>query len=89
MSRPFLVLDRRAVLEEEADDLHRRTFKAWHSPKGLGGFGFGIAGAAWSVATANPVPAALAALGASSGMLPSKAEGNAYSYLFDAGTYLS
>jgi hypothetical protein len=80
---------RRAMLEEEADDLRRRTFKAWRTPKALSGFSLGIAGAAWSVATANPVPAVLAALGAGLGMLPAKAEGSAYSYLFDSSRHLS
>jgi hypothetical protein len=88
--RKRALADRRSMLEEQADDLRRRTVKAWRSPKALGGFSLGIAGAAWSVATANPVPAALAALAAGLGMLPpGKAEGSAYSYLFDAGRHLN
>jgi hypothetical protein len=89
VDRERALADRRAELEEEAADLRRRTFEAWRSPKALGGFGLGLAGAVWSVATANPVPAALALLGAGFGMLPGKAEGSAYSYLFDASAHLS
>jgi hypothetical protein len=48
------------------------------------GFALGIAGAAWSIATGTPIPAALTAIGAGLKMLPSKAHGSAYSYLFDA-----
>lgn len=76
--------DRRADLEDEARDLRERATKAWPSPKAVSAFGLGIAGAAWSIAAGNPVPAVLAAIGAGLAMLPSKAEGSAYSYLFDA-----
>ncbi len=76
--------DRRADLEDEARDLRRSALAAWRSPKDVAGFGLGITGAVWSIATANPIPAALAAIGAGLKMLPSRAEGSAYSYLFDA-----
>lgn len=46
--------------------------------------GLGIAGAAWSIATGSPIPATLTAIGAGLGMLPNKAHGGVYSYLFDA-----
>lgn len=82
--RARALADRRADLQDEARDLRERASKAWRSPKAVSGFGLGISGAAWSVATGNPVPAALAALGAGLGMLPGKAEGSAYSYLFEA-----
>ncbi len=75
---------RRADLQDEARDLRRRTLAAWRSPKDVTGFALGITGAAWSIATGNPMPAALTAIGAGLKMLPSKAEGSAYSYLFDA-----
>lgn len=87
--RDRALADRRRELEEEADELRRRTFEAWRSPMDLSGFGLGIAGAAWSLATANPVPAVLGAFGAGLAMLPDKAEGSAYSYLFDVGRYLT
>jgi hypothetical protein len=76
--------DRRADLEDEASDLRRRSLQAWRSPKDVTGFGLGIAGAAWSIATANPLPAILTAIGAGLKMLPSNAAGRAYSYLFEA-----
>jgi hypothetical protein len=71
--------DRQADLEDEARDLRRRALAVWRSPKDVTGFGLGIAGAAWSIATANPIPAVLTAIGAGLEMLPIKAEGSAYS----------
>jgi len=82
--RPRALNDRRADLQDEARDLRRRSIEAWRSPKDVTGFGLGITGAAWSFATANPIPAILTAIGAGLKMLPSKAAGSAYSYLFDA-----
>ncbi len=82
--RARALADRRTELEEEAHDLKRRSLKAWHSGKDVTGFSLGIAGAAWSIATANPIPAILTAIGAGLKMLPSKEEGSAYSYLFEA-----
>ena len=82
--RPRLLLDRRAEIREQAHDLHQRALSAWKQPKDVVGFGFGLMGAAWSIATHNPVPAALAALGAIMKMLPAGASGSAYSYLFSA-----
>lgn len=76
--------DRRADLQDEARDLRRRTLVAWRSPKDVTGFGLGITGAAWSISTGTPIPAVLTAIGAGLKMLPSKAQGSAYSYLFDA-----
>ncbi len=76
--------DRRADLADEARDLRSRASSAWKSPKDVAGFGLGLTGAAWSVMTGNPVPAALGALGAGLRMLPSRATGSAYSYLFRA-----
>ena len=77
--------DRRAELEEAARDLRGRARRVWKSPVDVTGFGLGIAGAAWSLAMHNPVPAALAALGVGLRMLPKKPAGNVYSYLFAAG----
>ena len=76
--------DRSSDLRDEARDLRERARASWREPKDVAGFGLGIAGAAWSLATMNPVPAALGALGAGLRMLPSKASGSAYSYLFQA-----
>lgn len=82
--RARALADRRADLADEARDLRERATEAWRSPKAVSGFGLGITGAAWSVATGNPVPAVLAAIGAGLGMLRGNAEGSAYSYLFEA-----
>ncbi len=64
------------------------ALQAWRSPKDVTGFALAITGAGWSVATASPIFAALAALGAGLSMLPSRADGGAYSYLFEAGKRL-
>ena len=76
--------DRRAELQDEARDLRRRALENWRSGKDIAGFGLGLTGAAWALASGDPEPAALTALGAGLRMLPSKASGSAYSYLFRA-----
>jgi hypothetical protein len=76
--------DRQADLQDEARDLRARALAAWKSPKDATGFGLGFAGAAWALATHNPVPAALGLLGAGLAMLPGRANGSVYSYLFRA-----
>jgi hypothetical protein len=82
--RARALVDRSSDLRGEARDLRERARAAWRQPKDVAGFALTIAGAAWSLATLNPVPAALGALGAGLKMLPSKASGSAYSYVFDA-----
>jgi hypothetical protein len=82
--RARALADRRAELEEEARDLRQRSLRAWRSLKDVTGFGLGIAGAAWSVATGSLYPAVLTAIGAALRMLPGTSEGSAYSYLFEA-----
>ena len=82
--RARALADRRSDLRDEARDLRERARASWRDTKDVAGFGLGIAGAAWSLATMNPVPAVLGALGAGLNMLPSKASGSAYSYLFEA-----
>ena len=76
--------DRKADLEDEARDLRQRTIDAFKSKKKVSGFALGLVGAAWSIAADSVVPGALAALGGGLNMLPTKAEGSAYSYLFKA-----
>lgn len=78
------IADRRTELRDEARDLRRRAVESWRSAKDVAGFGLGITGAAWALAASNPVPAALGALGAGLTMLPNKASGSAYSYVFRA-----
>jgi len=84
VDRARALKDRQAELQEQASDLRKRALAAWKSPKDVTGFGLGLAGAAWSVAAHNPVPAALGILGAGLKMLPSGADGSVYSYLFRA-----
>lgn len=84
VDRERALADRRADLEDEARDLRERALSAWRSPKDIAGFGLGITGAAWAVATGSAIPAALTALGAGLAMLPSKGGGSAYSYIFEA-----
>jgi hypothetical protein len=81
--RARALADRRTEIEEEARDLRVRAFKARRSPTEVSGFSLGIAGAAWLIATANPIPAVLSAIGVALKMLPGKADGSAYSYLFE------
>lgn len=76
--------NRRVELRDEARDLRRRALESFRSAKDIAGFGLGLTGAAWAIAAGNPLPAALAALGAGLKMAPSKASGSAYSYLFKA-----
>lgn len=70
----------RAELQDEARDLRRRALVSWRSAKDVAGFGLGITGAAWALAAGSPVRAALTARGAGLRMLPSNANGSAYSY---------
>ncbi|HEV7163516.1 MAG TPA: hypothetical protein VGN25_09695 [Solirubrobacteraceae bacterium] len=84
VDRARALKDRQAELQEQASDLRKHALAAWKSPKDVTGFGLGLAGAAWSVAAHNPVPAALGILGAGLTMLPSGADGSVYSYLFRA-----
>jgi hypothetical protein len=85
--RAAAVEDRQAELAEQAKVLRARSYQAWKSPKKVGGFSLAITGAAWSIASGNPVPAILATLAAGLGMLPDDAaKGSAYSYLFAAQT---
>lgn len=84
VDRARVLQDRQAELQEQASDLRKRALTAWKSPKDVTGFGLGLAGAAWSLAAHNPVPAALGILGAGLKMLPSGADGSVYSYIFRA-----
>lgn len=84
VERERMLDDRRAEIEEHARALMGRVRKAFTNPKKATGFGLGLAGAAWSLATMNPVPAALGLLGAITGMAPDKSTGSVYSYLFEA-----
>ncbi|MFN2486679.1 MAG: hypothetical protein ABR609_08760 [Acidimicrobiia bacterium] len=76
--------DRRAELRDAATQLTNRARRSWKNPKKLAAFGFGLTGAAWTAATGNPIPALIGLGGTLTAMLPDKAAGNAYSYLFSA-----
>lgn len=89
IERAQMLSDRRAAIEEEARELTGRVRKAFKTPKKATGFGLGLVGAAWSLATMNKVPAALGALGAITGMMPDNSGGTVYSYLFKAHRSLS
>jgi hypothetical protein len=76
--------DRQAELTTDAFDLLTRARKAWKSPKDVATFALGISGAAWSLASYNPVPALLTVASAGLGMAPDKSQACAFSYLFQA-----
>jgi hypothetical protein len=76
--------DRQAELTDDAHDLATRARKAWNSPRDVATFSLGITGAAWALATHNPLPALLTAASAGLGMIPSQNQACAYSYLFKA-----
>ena len=84
VERDRILIDRRAAIEEQARELTGRVRKAFKTPKKATGFSLGLAGAAWSLATMNPVPAALGVIGAITGVMPDQKVGSVYSYLFEA-----
>ncbi len=84
VERKRMLTERRAEIEAAARELTGRVRQVLKSPKKTTGFGLGLAGAAWSLGTGNPVPAALGLLGAMTGLLPDKQTGTVYSYLFEA-----
>lgn len=84
VERGRILAERRAAINEQARELTSRVRKAFNSPKKASGFGLGLTGAAWSLTTGNPVPAALGLLGTITGMVPDKNVGTVYSYLFEA-----
>ena len=70
--------------QEIADTAHGLQRSTRHSlGKNLASFGFGIAGAAWGLATGDPFGIALTAGGITAGLVPGKpAPASAYSYVF-------
>ena len=82
--RPRELAARRAELEDAAADLRGSALGAWHRPKDAAGIALSIAGAAWAIATADPVPATLSGLGVGLKLLPGGDHGSAYSYLLQA-----
>jgi hypothetical protein len=74
--------DRQAEIEELASDLRRKARKAWRQPAS---FALGLAGAAWTYSTGNPIGALLAAGAlAARGLSGTTKETGAFSYVFAA-----
>jgi hypothetical protein len=79
--------DRQAELDDYASDLRAASRSAWKQPST---FALTLSGAAWTLATGDPMGALLSAGGALlGGILPPQQEAGAYSYLFRAGQRLS
>ncbi|MFD5248431.1 hypothetical protein ACFWIW_28085 [Amycolatopsis sp. NPDC058340] len=74
--------DRREALADAAEELRRLARKSWRRP--LASFGLGIAGSAITLASGNPIGAALGAASAFLGLRRQADPGSAYTYLFRA-----
>jgi hypothetical protein len=74
--------DRREALADTADQLRGLVRKAWRRP--LASFGLGIAGSAVTLASGNPLGAALGAASALLGLHRQADPASAYTYLFRA-----
>ena len=74
--------DRQAEIEDLASDLRRTARKAWRQPTS---FALGLAGAAWSLSSGNPI-GALLSVGAlaAKGLSTPPREAGAFSYVFAA-----
>ena len=83
--RRKLLLERRQEISDTAHDLQRSTRKALG--RNLPAYSLGLAGAAWSATTGDPIGLVLAAAGLGYGILGPKGEDSnkvdAYSYLFN------
>ena len=76
--------DRKEEVEDLARDIMQSSTKAWKRPAS---FGLGIAGAAWSAASGDPIGLIISTGGTLLGGIGSKpVECGAYSYLFRAAT---
>lgn len=81
--REKVLLERRQEIADAAHGLQRSTRRTLG--KNLTSWSLGIAGAAWSAATGDPIGLALTAAGVISGLVPGHPKKvSAYSYLFDA-----
>jgi hypothetical protein len=89
VDRSRALQDRRDDLNDQARALHRLSLNAWKNPGRVGGFGLGLTGAAYSVATGSLVAGVIAALTAAVSMIPDPPNASAYSYLFKAARELS
>ena len=82
--RQRLLQQRQAELDDQARRLRRLALDAFKTPANAAGFALGLTGAAWTLATGDPVPGGLAALGLILGSVPGRGAGSAYSYIFRA-----
>ena len=74
--------DRQEELDELAADLRRKSRRVWRRPAS---FGLGLAGGFWTLATGNPIGAALSLGGLlARGLDKASNEAGAYSFLFSA-----
>lgn len=80
--RASLLLERRQEISDAAHELQRRTRQA--IGKNLASWSMGISGAAWALASQDPLGIALAAAGLVPQMIGSREQVTAYSYLFTA-----
>jgi hypothetical protein len=80
--RALAFQDRQAKLDQMAADITRVTRKAWKKPAS---FALGLTGAAWTLASGDPLGAVLAGAGAILGLADSQElDVGAFSYLFKA-----
>ena len=82
--RRRLLDQRQAELNEQARTLFQRVRANFKQPVNTAGFGIGLTGAAWTLASGNEAAAGLAALGALTRLIPGRPTGSAYSYIFSA-----
>lgn len=82
--RHRLMDQRQRELSEQARSLKRVALSAFGRPPTVAGFALGLTGAAWALASGDPIPAGLGALGALTPLLPQRETGSAYSYIFRA-----
>jgi hypothetical protein len=82
--RTRLLDQRQQELSEQARSLTEVALAAFARPATVAGFALGLTGAAWTLATGDPIPAGLGALGALAPLLPDRETGSAYSYIFRA-----
>ena len=79
--REKLLLERRQEIADEAHAILAVTTRAFR--KNLSSWSMGIAGAAWSLGTGDPIGLALTACSLIPGMFREKQGVTAYSYVFD------
>ena len=78
--REELLFERRQLIADSAHDIRQSTAKAFK--RNLRSWSLGLAGAAWSLGTGDPIGAALGACGLLTGRTGGRPTVTAYSYLF-------